>query len=182
MDRNQALWVGRPGVCRDGGGGGCKGKRNHHPNRSKPPQSQNFPAFPPNLVSDTARLSQRYLPIAGYGVFGVSTWPIGCDTPSPFSERFPLESMRSGGAIPPLKRGISAILARYPMKTRQTGCDAPLCDTISKGYCANRGLSRTWPLSPQIPKRHASRTKSTEFPECQGIFSNFQESLPLSTH
>ena len=29
----------------------------------------------------------------------------------------PLESMRSGGAIPPLKRGISAILARYPMKT-----------------------------------------------------------------
>ena len=39
---------------------------------------------------DTARLSQRYPPIARYGVFGVSTWPIGCDTPSPFSERFPL--------------------------------------------------------------------------------------------
>ena len=31
---------------------------------------------------------------------------------------------------------ISAILARYPMKTRQMGCDTPLCDTISKGYCA----------------------------------------------
>ena len=42
------------------------------------------------VFRDTARLSQRYPPIARYGVFGVSTWPIGCDTPSPFSERFPL--------------------------------------------------------------------------------------------
>ena len=39
---------------------------------------------------DIARLSQRYPPIARCGVFGVSTWPIGCDTPSPYSERFPL--------------------------------------------------------------------------------------------
>ena len=42
------------------------------------------------VLRDTARLSQRYPPIARYGVFGVSTWPTGCDTPSPFSERFPL--------------------------------------------------------------------------------------------
>ena len=42
--------------------------------------------------------------------------------PPPFSEPFPLESMRSGGSIPPPpSRGISAILARYHMKTRQTG-------------------------------------------------------------
>ena len=33
------------------------------------------------VLRDTARLSQRYPPIARYGVFGVSTWPIGCDTP-----------------------------------------------------------------------------------------------------
>ena len=32
------------------------------------------------VLRDTARLSQRYPPIARYGVFGVSTWPIGCDT------------------------------------------------------------------------------------------------------
>ena len=38
------------------------------------------------VLRDTARLSQRYPPIARYGVLGVSTWPIGCDTPSPFSE------------------------------------------------------------------------------------------------
>ena len=42
------------------------------------------------VLRDTARLSQRYPLIARYGVFGVSTWPIGCDTPSPFSERFPV--------------------------------------------------------------------------------------------
>ena len=42
------------------------------------------------VLRDTARLSQRYPPIARYGVFGLSTWPIGCDTPSPLSERFPL--------------------------------------------------------------------------------------------
>ena len=51
------------------------------------------------------RPTQRYPPIARYGVLGVSTWPIGCDTPSPFSERSPLESMRSGGAIPPPRKG-----------------------------------------------------------------------------
>ena len=35
------------------------------------------------VLRDTARLSQRYPPIARYGVFGVSTWPIRCDTPFP---------------------------------------------------------------------------------------------------
>ena len=42
------------------------------------------------VLRDTARLSQRYPPIARCGVFRVSTWPIGCDTPPPFSARFPL--------------------------------------------------------------------------------------------
>ena len=51
------------------------------------------------VLADTARLSRRHLPFARYGVFGVSTWPIGCDTPSPFLSVSPLESMRSGGAI-----------------------------------------------------------------------------------
>ena len=41
------------------------------------------------VLRDTARLSQRYPPIARYGVFDVSTWPIGCDTPSPLFRAFP---------------------------------------------------------------------------------------------
>ena len=86
------------------------------------------------VLRDTASLSQRYPPIARYGVFSVSTWPIGCDTPPPpFLRVSPLESMRSGGAIPPPKRGISAILARYPMKTRQTGAIPPSAILSRKG-------------------------------------------------
>ena len=107
------------------------------------------------VLRDTARLSQRYPPIARCGVFGVSTWPNGCDTPSPFSKRFPLgEHAKCRCDTPPLRRGISAILARYP-ENKANGCDTPLCDTISKGYCAIGGLSRTGPLSsygPMAPK------------------------------
>ena len=78
------------------------------------------------VLRDTARLSQRYPPIARYGVFGVSTWPIRCDTLSPFSERFPLgEHAKWRCDNPPLKRGISAIIARYPRKTRQMGAIPP---------------------------------------------------------
>ena len=105
--------------------------------------------YPPHLSGPvlryTARLSQRYPPIARYGVFGVSTWPIGCNTPSPFPERFPLGEMRSEGAIPPLKRGISAILARYPMKTRQMGAIPPSAILSRKGIAryGGGGLSRT---------------------------------------
>ena len=51
-------------------------------------------AIPRDYLSDTP-------PIARYGVLGVSTWPIVCDAPSPFLSVSPLDSMRSGGAIPP---------------------------------------------------------------------------------
>ena len=108
------------------------------------------------VLRDTARLSQRYPRIARYGVFGVSTWPIGCDTPSPFSERFPpWRACKVGVRYPPLKRGISAILARYPMKTRQNACDTPLCDTISKGYCAIWGGISHWAAKHVAPNRVA---------------------------
>ena len=119
------------------------------------------------VLRDTARLSQRYPPIARYGVFGVSTWPMGCDTPCPFSQRFPLgEHSRSGGAIPPLKRGISAILARYPMKTRQLGAIPPSVILSRKGIARYGGVSRTGLLrqklaqNPQISKHQQNLLKS----------------------
>ena len=99
------------------------------------------------VLRDTARLSQRYPPIACYGVFGVSTWPIGCDTPSPFSERFPLGEHAKWRCDTPLKRGISAILARYPMKTRQMGAIPPSAILSRKGIARYGGVSRTGPLS-----------------------------------
>ena len=50
--------------------------------------------YPTDLVAPDCSILRDYLSdtphIARYGVFGVSTWPIGCDTPSPFSERLRL--------------------------------------------------------------------------------------------
>ena len=100
---------------------------------------------------DTVRLSQQHTP--SLRALGFSNWCLNmanwmryplpllcfrlgehakwrCDTPPP----------------PPNKRGISAILAGYPMKTREN-VRYPLCDAISKGYCAIWGVSRTGPLS-----------------------------------
>ena len=97
------------------------------------------------VLRDTARLSQRYPPIARYGVFGVSTWPIGCDTPSPFSQCFPLgEHAKWRCDTPPLKRGYLSDTCAIPYKNKANGCDTPLCDTISKGYCAIGGGISHW--------------------------------------
>ena len=83
-----------------------------------------------------------YCALLGFWCLNMANW---VRYPLPFSDRFPpLESMQSGGTIPLPKRGISAILARYPMKTRQIGAIPPLCDTISKGYCAIRGCISHW--------------------------------------
>ena len=90
---------------------------------------------------DTARLSQRYPPIARYGVFVSQDGRLGAIPSPPFSERSPLEGMPSGGAIPPppLKRGISAIPARYPMKTRQMGGIPPSAILSRKGIARYGG-------------------------------------------
>ena len=74
------------------------------------------------VLRDTARLSQRYPPIARYGVFGVSTWPIGCDTPSPFSEHFPPGEHAKWRCDTPLQKGYLS----DTMKTRQMGAIPPL--------------------------------------------------------
>ena len=52
------------------------------------------------------------------------------------------------GAIPPPQKGYLSDTCAIPYKNKATGCDTPLCDTISKGYCAiGGGVSRTGPLS-----------------------------------
>ena len=96
------------------------------------------------VLRDTARLSQRYPPIARYGVFGVSTWPIGCYTPSPFSERFPLGEHAKWRCDTPPQKGYLSDTGAIPYKNKANGCDTPLCDTISKGYCAIWGGISHW--------------------------------------
>ena len=70
------------------------------------------------------------------------------DTPllraPPFLSVSPLESMRSGGAIPPPQKGYLGDTGAIPYKNKPNGCDTPLCDTISKGYCAIWGGISHW--------------------------------------
>ena len=93
-------------------------------------------AIPRDYLSDTPLLR----------VFGVSTWPIRCDTPSPFSECLPLGGKRAKWRCdpPPTQTGISAILARYPMKTRQKRAIRPSAILSRKGLARYGGDISRW--------------------------------------
>ena len=65
--------------------------------------------------------------------------------PSPLSERFPLgENAKWRCDTSPLKRGISAIPARYPMKTRQMGARPPSAILSRKGIARYGGGISHW--------------------------------------
>ena len=96
-------------------------------------------AIPRDYLSNTPLLRAMGFLVSQHG-------QLGAIPPPPFLSVSPLESMRSGGAIPPLKRGISAILARYPMKAREMGAIPPAAILSRKGIARYGGVSRTGPL------------------------------------
>ena len=89
-------------------------------------------AIPRDYLSDTP-------PLRAMGLLVSQHDQLGAIPPLPFLSVSPLESMRSGGAIPPLKRGIAAIRARYPMKTRQMGAIPPSAILSRKGIARYGG-------------------------------------------
>ena len=99
-------------------------------------------AIPPDYLSDTPLLRAMGFLVPQHGQLG--------DTPSLFSERSPLGEHAKWRCDtpppPPLKRGISAIPARYPMKTRQMGAIPPSAILSRKGIARYGGVSRTGPL------------------------------------
>ena len=73
--------------------------------------------------------------------------------PPPFLSTSPLEGMRSGGAIPPPQKGYLSDTCAIPYENKANGCDTPLCDTISKGYCAIwGGISHRAAKAPKSPE------------------------------
>ena len=100
------------------------------------------------VLRDTARLSQRYAPIARYGVFGVSTWPIGCDNPFHFPS---VEHAKWRCDTPPQKGYLSDTCA-IPYENKANGCDTPLCDTISKGIARYGGGISHWAAKAADPR------------------------------
>ena len=98
--------------------------------------------IPRDYLSDTPH-------IVRYGVFGAGHVidQFGAITPSLFFELSPLESMRSGGAIPPPppdKMGYLSDTCAIPHENKAKWVRDPLCDTISKRYCAIWGGVSHW--------------------------------------
>ena len=106
-------------------------------------------AIPRDYLSDTPLLRAMGFSVSQHGQLGA------IPPPPSLSVSF-LESMQSGGAIPPLKRGISARPARYPMKTRQTGAIPSSAILSRKGIARYGGVSRTGPLSYFRTIRHGN--------------------------
>ena len=81
---------------------------------------------------------------------------------------------------PPLKRGISAILARYPMKTRQMGAIPPSAILSRKGIARYGGVSCTGPVS--LERRHSGMSEHAAM-ESESFSSTrtFRNKKPLPT-
>ena len=89
----------------------------------------------------------HYCALRGFWCLNIANW---VRYPSPFSERFPLgehAKWRCDTPPPPRKRGISAILARYPMKKGKEGAIPPSEVRSRKGIARYGGVSRTGPLN-----------------------------------
>ena len=57
--------------------------------------------------------------------------------PPPFSERFPpWRACEVEVRYPPSQKGYLSNTCAMTYENKANGCDTPLCDTISKGYCA----------------------------------------------
>ena len=91
-------------------------------------------AIPRDYLSNTPLFHAMGFLVSQHGQLGaIPPFP-------PFLSVSCLESMRSGGAIPPpLKRDISAILARYPVKTRQIMGAIPPSALLSRQGLARYG-------------------------------------------
>ena len=83
-----------------------------------------------DYLSDTPLLRAMGFLVSQHG-------KLGAIPPPPYLSVSPFESMRSGGAIPPPpQKGYLSDTCAIPYENKANGCDTPLCDTISKGYCA----------------------------------------------
>ena len=98
-------------------------------------------AIPRDYLSDTPLLRAMGFLVSQHGQLGA------------IPSVSPLKSMRSGGAIPPPQKGYLSDTCAIPYENKANGCDTPLCDTISKGYCAIWGGISHWAAKPRNTTR-----------------------------
>ena len=105
---------------------------------------------PPALVAPYCAILRDYLSdnplLRAMGFLVSQHGQLGAKPLPPFLSISPLESMQ----------GYLTDTCAIPYENKANGCDTPLCDTISKGYCAIWGVSCTGPLSPQQLLRKAA--------------------------
>ena len=109
---------------------------------------------PQDYLSDTPH-------IARYGVLVAQHGQLGAIRLSPFLRVSPLESMRSGGAIPPPppQKGYLSDTYAMPHENKANGCDTPLCNTISKRCCTIWGCVSHWAAKFTKKRRTNSNMK-----------------------
>ena len=125
-------------------------------------------AIPRDYLSDTPLLRAMGFLASQHGQLGA------IPPPPPFLSVSPLESIREVEVrYPPLKRGISAILARYPMKTREERAIPPSAILSRKGIARYGGVSRIGPLSSQSRDTGAAFIQSLSLLKCSVILLKY---------
>ena len=110
-------------------------------------------AIPRDYLSDTPHSAQYGFLVSQHGQSGAIPLP-------PFLSVSPLESMRSRRAIllpPPPQKGYLSDTSAIPYEKKANGCDTPLCDTISKGYCAIWGGISHWAAKSKTLLPHVNQ-------------------------
>ena len=94
-------------------------------------------AIPRDYLSDTRLLRAMGFLVSQHG-------QLGAIPPPPFPERFPIGEHAKWRCDTPPSKGVSQRYWRDTLKNKANGCDTPLCDTISKRYCAIWGGISHW--------------------------------------
>ena len=110
-----------------------------HPGSLITPLVAPYCVIPRDYLSETPLLRAMGLLVSQHGQLGTIPPP-----PSPFSERFPWRACEAEVRYPPPQKGYLSDTCVIPYENKANGCDTPLCDTISKGYCAIWGGISHW--------------------------------------
>ena len=131
-----------------------------------------------DYLSDTPLLRAMGFLVSQHG-------QLGAIPPPPFLSISPLESMQSGGAIPPPpQKGYLSDTCAIPYENKANGCNTPLCDTISKGYCAIWGGISHWAAkhTKGLPNRTLFREASDTFNFLRHVMRAIWSVRPKCSH
>ena len=111
-------------------------------------------AIPRDYLSDTPLLRAMGFLVSQRG-------QLGAIPPPPFLSVSPLGVHAKWRCDTPPQKGYLGDTCAIPYKNKANGCDTPLCDTISKGYCAIWGGISHWAtkLTPAIPSQPVTDRK-----------------------